>query len=203
MRRGRCIVAIAAIWFAQAATASADTLCVPSNAIPGCPKNVGLSEPTIGDATTNAHNGDVILIAADSVNGGPYKESPSDMGKSFTFIGAGPTKTIIQAQGTPGMSISSGSKVLNLRIQVYPEKWQHRACSWAGLATQVAIAAPDRRDLRHRRRSARRHIPPRDGVPAHQRQRPQRRRRGWSAPGPSRRLDDLRRRSSGGRFVRL
>jgi serine protease len=128
-----CTALVAGMSLVQVASASGDTLCVPSNTIPGCPKNVGLSEPTIGDATTNAHNGDVILIAA-----GTHEESVDDQGKSLTFIGAGPTKTLIQAQGTPGMNVSSGSRVLDLGIQVYPGGG-NTGLALAGLASQVAI----------------------------------------------------------------
>lgn len=129
-----------AIWLMQAGSASATTLCVPNITIPGCPGSAA-NEPTIQDAVNNAATtGDTILIGPDSSNGGPYKESVDDRGKQLTFIGAGPTKTIIQAQGSPGMNISSGSKVSNLGIEVYPTGG-NTGLQLAGTATNVAITA--------------------------------------------------------------
>jgi hypothetical protein len=136
MRRGiRCAVIIGGLCLVQAASASADVLCVPNNTIPGCPTNTGLSEPTISDATTNGQSGDTILIAA-----GTYTESVTDNGKSFTFVGAGPTKTLIQAQGSPGMNLSSGSKAFNFGIEVAPTSG-NTGLQLAGTATNVAITA--------------------------------------------------------------
>jgi hypothetical protein len=141
MRRGRCCaVAIAGLWLAQAGSASASTLCVPNISIPGCPAGAA-NEPTIADAVNNAaSSGDTIRIGPDSANGGTYKESVNDLGKSITFIGAGSKTTIIQAQGTPGMHISHGSSAFNLGIQVYPAGG-NTGLELAGTATHVAITA--------------------------------------------------------------
>ncbi len=118
MRRGIArAAAVAAVFCAQAAGASAEFLCVPSISIPGCPASAS-NEPTISDAVTHGNSGDTIPIAADSFNGHAYNESVDDMGKSLTFIGAGPTKTLIQGQGVTAMSISSGSSVQNLAIDL-------------------------------------------------------------------------------------
>jgi hypothetical protein len=140
MRRGiGCVVVLVALTFV--ASAGADTLCVPSNSIPGCPSPGGLSEPTIADAVTNGNNGDTVLIAADSYNAGhAYNESVTDSGKSLKFIGAGVGKTIIQGQSVAAMTLSSGSSVTNLTIDLAGGTGR-AGLVLAGSATNVAIIA--------------------------------------------------------------
>jgi hypothetical protein len=144
MRRGiACAAVIAAVMSAHVATASADYLCVPSISIPGCPVTGSANEPTIQDAVKNASTkgGDIVLIGADTYNGGhPYDESVDDMGKSLTFIGAGPTKTVIQGQGVTAMNISSGSDVQNLGIDLGNGPG-NTGLSLAGHASNIAITA--------------------------------------------------------------
>ena len=135
MRRGiACAAAIAAAAGVQAANASAEYLCVPNISIPGCPA-AAANEPTIADAVTNGHPGDTILIGA-----GTYVGSVGDGGTSYHFVGAGPTKTIIQGTGSPAMSISAASTVSNLGIEVYPAGG-NTGLTLAGSATGVAITA--------------------------------------------------------------
>jgi hypothetical protein len=108
---------------------------VPNTSIPGCPASAA-NEPTIQAAANNAANsGDTVLIGA-----GTYNESVDDLGKSLTFVGAGPTKTLIKAQGTPGLNVSSGSSVRDLGIKVYPAGG-NTGLQLAGTATDVAITA--------------------------------------------------------------
>ena len=125
---------IGGMWLASAGSAYAGTECVPNISIPGCPAGAA-NEPTIQDATNNGVSGDTIVIGA-----GTYNESVNDMGKSFTFIGAGPTKTIIRAQGSPGMNLSGGSSVSNLGIKVYTGPG-NTGLQLVGTATNVAITA--------------------------------------------------------------
>jgi X-X-X-Leu-X-X-Gly heptad repeat protein len=139
MRPGVVCALTVGICLALAANASAATLCVPNVSIPGCPSG-SANEPTIQAAADNANPHDTILIGPDSANGGPYKESVTDNGKPLNFIGAGPTKTLIQAQGSPGMNISPGSKVSNLGIQVHPAGG-NTGLQLAGKATNVSITA--------------------------------------------------------------
>jgi hypothetical protein len=139
MRRGIACVLVA--FFAQVAGASATYLCVPSTSIPGCPTSGSASESTVQDAFTNAApSGDTILIASDAYNSGQPYGPGADLGKSVTVLGAGPTKTLIQAKGTPGMGISWGSTVSGLGIEVYPAGGNH-GLDLAGHASNVAITA--------------------------------------------------------------
>ncbi len=59
---------------------------------------------------------------------------------SRSWSPAGPTETLIKAQGTPGLGISSGSTVSGLGIEVYPTGGNH-GLDLAGHATNVAITA--------------------------------------------------------------
>lgn len=135
MRRGiGCAAVVAVALAAPVSSASADYLCVPDISIPGCPAGAA-NEPTISDAVTNGHPGDTILIGA-----GTYTEPVLDMGTTYHFVGAGPTKTLIQAPGSPGASISGTSTLSNLGIEVHPTDG-NTGLNLAGTADHVAITA--------------------------------------------------------------
>src|ERR1700733_11382615 len=99
---------------ASPAVASGEVLCVPSTSIAGCPATGSEQEPTIQDAVNNGNTGDEILIAA-----GTYDESVSDSTTAYSFVGAGVGRTIIQGQGSPAMTVASGSMVTGLTINLY------------------------------------------------------------------------------------
>jgi hypothetical protein len=134
MRPGiACAVVFMAL--AWAGAASAEYLCVPNTTIPGCPASGSASESTIGDAVTNGVSGDTILIGA-----GTFSESVDDGGTAYHFVGAGPTRTIVQGAGSPAMNISSGSTVTNLGINLYNAPGE-TGLMLAGTATNVAVTA--------------------------------------------------------------
>ncbi|MFL5830328.1 MAG: PKD domain-containing protein [Solirubrobacteraceae bacterium] len=136
MDRGiRWLVAIVLAGLAAPASALAANLCVPNINIPAC-GGQGAGEPTIGDAVTHASNsGDTIFIDA-----GNYPETVNDAGKHLTFVGAGPGQTVIQALGSPGMSVSAGSSVSNLTVDLFGGTG-NAGLSLAGSADRVAITA--------------------------------------------------------------
>ncbi len=135
MRRGiACGAVVAAALLVEAASASAAMLCVPNVNVPAC-HGSGLGEPTIMAAVNTGHSGDVIVIGA-----GLFNETVSDNGTSYTFIGAGPAQTIIRGQGSPAMTVSPGSSVANLGIDLH-NGTGNTGLSLAGKASNVAVTA--------------------------------------------------------------
>jgi hypothetical protein len=138
MRRGIAFVLVVLAW---PAVASGEVLCVPSTSIPGCPAGGSANEPTIQDAVNNGNSGDEILIGPDSANGGhPYDESVTDGATAYSFVGAGVGTTIIQGQGSPAMTVASGSTVTGLTVNLYSAPGD-TGLSLAGSANDVAVTA--------------------------------------------------------------
>jgi hypothetical protein len=135
MGRGTALLLV--VFFVHVAGASATFLCVPNTSIPGGPSSGSASEPTIGDAVNNAAIlGDTVLIGA-----GTYNEAVDDTGKSLSFVGAGPTRTIIQGQGSPAFNVqSTRTSVRNLGINLYNEQGG-TGLALAGIADNVAVTS--------------------------------------------------------------
>jgi hypothetical protein len=133
MRRGVAFVVIALM---SPAVASAETLCVPSTSIPGCPTG-SANEPTIQDAANNGHNGDTIMIGS-----GTFDGPLNDGGTSYTIVGQGEGKTIIQGEGVSAVTLSSGSSISELTINL-ANGTGNTGLALSGTATGIAITATE------------------------------------------------------------
>ena len=116
------------------ARASGATFCVPSKAIAGCPTS-GKPKRTIAAAVSASANGDRVLIGP-----GTFSESVNDGGKSLTLLGEGIGKTIIQGQSSPSMTLSHGSRVSALSVNL-PSGNGNTGLQLAGVAVRVAVTA--------------------------------------------------------------
>jgi len=137
MRRGLLLVAVTAVAGLSPGSAFASgstTYCVPNTSIAGCP-SAGVAEASIGAAVSASTNGDHIVIGP-----GSFPESVSDGGKSLTFTGEGPSKTIVQGQGSPAFNVSAGSSVSNLRVNLW-NGTGNTGLMLAGVASGVEVTA--------------------------------------------------------------
>ena len=139
MKRGLIAGFIAAAALAAPATASADTWCVQ---YANCPTGSFNVEPTIQAAVNAAATGDTILIGP-----GKFMEQVSQpSSKVLTYIGSGPTQTVIQSPSTAAGSITlnaqgSGNLVENLGVEL-PAAANGYGLWLAGDAVGVAVTAP-------------------------------------------------------------
>jgi hypothetical protein len=125
---------LAAAFLAGPSLARATTWCVKD---PSCPAGGNSSQLTVDGAATAAVNGDTILIGP-----GKFMETVSDGAKLLTYIGAGPTNTVIQAPTQNTTTFATGNGVVaNLGIELGGGSGG-TALFFGGAAINVAITAP-------------------------------------------------------------
>jgi PKD domain len=134
------IAAALAVIACAPAAASATVWCVPNTA--PCLNGGGTSAGSIGSAISMATNGDTIVIAA-----GSYNETPNDpFNKALTFVGAGPTQTLIAPTGTMNslttFTVADASSTVSDLGVVLENGTSEVGMQLSGSAHNVAVTAP-------------------------------------------------------------